>query len=107
MTGLQCTLSSDQKGYDLKLDLRYDEQGKIKQGIFLGETTPQNQAFILVAHKGEFKENPTIGVGMADILNDHDFTYWKRLITIEFERDGQHIDKLELNNQGLTIEAHY
>lgn len=107
MTGLQCILSPDQRGYDLALDLRYDTQGRIRQGLFLGETTPQNQAFLLVAHKGEFKEHPTIGVGMADMLNDHDFAYWRRLITYEFERDGQTIDRLELNDKGLTIEAHY
>ena len=107
MTGLQATLSPDRHGYDLLLDVRRDTQGKITQGICLGETTPQNQAFLLVAHKGEFKEHPTIGVGMADMLNDHDFAYWRRLITYEFERDGQTIDRLELNNKGLTIEAHY
>ena len=107
MTGIQCKLSDDQLGYDFLLDVRYDSHALIKQGLCLGETTPQNQAFLLVAHKGEFKENPTIGIGMADILNDHDFAYWKRLITIEFERDGQHIDKLELSAKGLTIEAHY
>lgn len=107
MTGIQCILSDDQQGYDIALEVRHDVQGKISQGLFLGETTPQNQAFILTAHKGEFKEHPTIGVGMADMLNDHDFAYWRRLITIEFERDGQTIDKLELNEKGLTIEAHY
>lgn len=107
MTGLQCILSDDLRGYDLLLDLRRDAHGKIAQGICLGETTPQNQTFLLVAHKGEFKENPTIGVGLSEILNDHDFTYWKRLITIEFERDGLHIDRLSLNTAGLDIEAHY
>lgn len=107
MTGIQATLSPDRRGYDLLLDVRRDTQGRITQGICLSEATPQNQAFLLVAHKGEFKEHPTIGVGMADMLNDHDFAYWRRLITYEFERDGQTIDRLELNDKGLTIEAHY
>lgn len=107
MTGLQCILSPDQRGYDLMLDIRRDAQGKIMQGICLGETTPQNQAFLLVAHKGEFKEHPTVGVGMQDILNDNDFAYWRRMIAIELERDGQTIDRLTLNNKGLSLEAHY
>lgn len=107
MTGIECILSDDQRGYDLAVDVRRDALGLITQGLFTGETTPQNQAFLLVAHKGEFKENPTIGVGLSDILNDHDFAYWRRLIAIEFERDGQTIDKLVLNEKGLTIEAHY
>ena len=107
MTGLQCTLSTDRQGYDLLLDIQHDKFGRIKQGICLGETTPQNQTFLLVAHKGEFKENPTIGVGLSDVLNDHDFNYWKRLITSELERDGQRIDLLKLTSEGLQIEAHY
>lgn len=89
------------------LNLRYDAQGRITQGLCLGEVTPQNQAFILVAHKGEFKENPTIGVGLSDVLNDHDFSYWKRLITIEFERDGLKIEHLQITEKGVYIQAHY
>jgi len=73
----------------------------------LGETTPQNQALILGAQKGEFKELPLLGVGLADIVNDHDFAAWKREITEQLERDGQRIDKLEINSQGLTLEAKY
>ena len=107
MTGLQCISSDDRKGYDLALDLRYDNQSRICQGVFVAETTPQNQAFLLIAHKGEFKENPNVGVGLEDITNDHQFDHWKRLITIEFERNGQHIDRLEINEKGLTIEARY
>jgi len=77
MTGLQFTLT-DNGGYDFLLDIK-TENGRITQGICLGETTPQNQAFILVAHKGDFKENPMLGVGIGDIVNDHDFDRLQKL----------------------------
>lgn len=93
MTGIQ--LNAD---YDL-----FVKNGK----MVLGETTPQNQALILLAHKGEFKEHPLMGVGLPDIVNDHDFNAWKREITEQLEADGQRIDKLELNADGLTLEAVY
>lgn len=93
MTGIQ--LNSD---YDLL----------IKNGTMtLGETTPQNQALIMTAHKGEFKEYPLLGVGLEDMVNDHDFKAWKRKITDQLEQDGQRIEKLELTESGLTLEASY
>lgn len=96
MIGIQCTTAAN--GYDLL----------IKDGhAVIGETTAQNQAFILMAHKGDFKEYPLLGVGLQDITNDHDFPAWKRLITEQLEADGQQIDKLEITNEGMTLEAKY
>ena len=93
MIGLQ--LNSD---YDLLI-----ENGTLT----LGETTPQNQAVILDAHKGEIKEYPLLGVGLSDIVNDHDFNAWKREITEQLELDGQRIEKLELSESVLTLTAVY
>ncbi|MCQ2313278.1 MAG: hypothetical protein MJZ84_07530 [Paludibacteraceae bacterium] len=106
MTGIALT-SDENKGYDLDLEIKRDANGKIIQGIKLAETTHQNQAFILMAHKGDFKEHPLLGVGIQDIINDNDFPSWERLITEQFEADGQQIDKLEITSKGLTLEAHY
>ncbi|MGM9817722.1 MAG: hypothetical protein ACI30B_01910 [Paludibacteraceae bacterium] len=93
MTGLQ--LNAD---YDLL----------VKNGrMVLGETTPQNQALILGTHKGEWKESPLLGVGLSDVVNDHDWNGWKRTITEQFEMDGQRIDRLEISEKGLTLEAKY
>ena len=107
MTGIQCTSSSSGSGYDLLLDIRRGADGRITQGVCLGETTPQNQAFLLAAHPGDFKQHPTLGVGLEDITADHDFTYWRSLIASQLEADGQTIDRLEINENGLTLEAHY
>ena len=73
----------------------------------IGEVTKQNQTFLLIAHKGEYKEFPVLGVGITDILNDYDFDAWKRNIQEQFEYDGQRVDKLKIDAAGLTIDAQY
>lgn len=93
--------------YDLAIKVSRDTSGKIVGGITLGETTPQNQAVLLASHKGEFKEFPLLGVGLGDIVNDHDYGSWKRVIMEQFEADGQRVDELTIDAAGLTIEASY
>lgn len=96
MTGIQL-YSDDGQRYDLLL----------RPHITLGETTAQNQALILATRKGEWKESPLLGVGLEDIVNDHDFSGWKRLIAEQLEMDGQQIDLLTIDGKGLRLEAHY
>lgn len=94
-------------GYDIDLRIKQDGSGKITQGICLAETTKQNQAMILVAKPSEFKEHPAIGVGLQDIIYDHDIRGWRKRIREQIEADGQRISKLELTAEGLTLEAEY
>ena len=107
MTGIALIIDEAAKGYDLKLEVKRDATGKITQGVVLEETTPQNQAMILVANPGEFKEYPAWGVGIGNIINDHDFARWRRKIREQIEADGQRITKLEITEKGLTLEAKY
>ncbi len=79
----------------------------ITRGLVVGDTTYQNQALLLGCQKGEIKEYPTAGVGLNDVINDHDFEMWKRSITEQFEADGMLIKQLKLNEKGLTLEAKY
>ncbi len=97
MTGIQLYSPDGGSTYDLLL----------KPSLTLGETTPQNQTLLLATHKGEWKEQPMVGVGLEDIVNDHDYAGWRRLIAEQFEMDGQRIDTLKIDSQGLTLEAHY
>lgn len=106
MTGI-ALIADTTKGYDLKVEVRHDTAGKITQGIVLEETTPQNQAMILVANPGEFKEHPAWGVGVEGILNDHDFARWRSRIREQIEADGQRIEQLEITAEGLILEAKY
>ena len=98
MTGIALALDALGEGYDIVLS---GGEGALM------ETTRQNQALLLAAHPGEFKENPAWGVGLGDIVNDHDFRAWRRRIREQIEADGQYITKLEITEKGLTLEAAY
>jgi hypothetical protein len=101
-TGIQ--INSD---YDLDIKVIFDAQGKITSGLVIGDVLCQNQAMLLLAHKGEIKEYPRMGVGLGDIVNDNDILGWKNEIAEQIEFDGQRISKLELDETGLTLEANY
>lgn len=92
----------------IAISLNSDYDLEVSGGtLALMETTAQNQALILSMHQGELKEYPLVGVGLSDIVNDHDLDEWKRKITEQLEEDGQRIDTLEITSDGLTIEAEY
>lgn len=71
----------------------------IKNGDFdFGDATNQNQNLIILASKGEFKQSPTVGVGIIDyILDDANTDELEGVIQNEFEKDGLTIDKLKVN----------
>lgn len=94
---------------DLQMAVQRDAAGLIAQGLEIGVTTFQNQALILQASKGEFKEYPTLGVGISDILGDNEATGWKREIALQLEADGMKVKAVDLDvkNNKLTIDAKY
>jgi hypothetical protein len=93
--------------YDLIIRVRRDAQGKITGGLSTGGIACQNQALLLLAHKGELKEHPLAGIGINDVIGDSDFDLWKREITAQIEADGQRIKRLSLDEKGLMLEAGY
>jgi hypothetical protein len=95
------------ENYDIKIDVKKGLDGKIISGLEIGDIMRQNQALIMVMHKGELKENPSVGVGISDIINDHQLDKWRAEIREQLEMDGQKVDSVKLDNYGLTIEAEY
>ncbi|WP_418450193.1 hypothetical protein [Alistipes sp.] len=94
---------------DLMADTARDAYGLIANGLQIGDTTKQNQAIILQAFKGEFKEYPTLGVGISDILNDNETAGWKREIILQLEADDMKVKEVDLDitNNKLMIDAVY
>lgn len=72
-----------------------------------GDSTLQNQYLILAAQKGEFKEHPLFGAGIADMVNDEDNTYWKHRINEELKRDSMTVKKIEIKEETIKINAEY
>jgi len=83
------------------------DNGLIISGLVVGDTLYQNQFMILNAQKGEFKENPTLGVGLNDMANDDDLNEWKKAIREEFAKDGLKVDKLSITTSGMEVKADY
>ena len=88
----------DVPGYDLQIKVERNNEGLIMSGFVLGDVTLQNQAFILLAQKGEYKINPTIGVGIVDEINNNEELEVLHEIRKQFEADGQKIKVLEIKN---------
>jgi hypothetical protein len=100
-TGIQLT-----KDFDLHISV-IRANGLIVSGLVIGDVTAQNQAAILIAQKGEFKEYPTTGVGLNDIVNDDNSMHWEAEIAGQLKADGQRITRLSLDEKGLILEANY
>lgn len=94
---------------DLQTDTERDARRLIARGLVVGETAAQNQAIILQACKGEFKEYPTLGAGISELLGDNETTGWRREIALQLEADGMKVNSvgLDLKNNKLTIDAEY
>ena len=101
MNGIQIT------DYDLAVNVTRDTSGKITGGLVIGDILRQNQALILQFHKGELKSDPSVGVGISDILLDHNLRIWKKEIREQMELDGQKVGSVEITSSGLVIDSRY
>lgn len=99
MTGIELRWSDDEK--------RCLEPVVKGGGLVTGETVHQNQALILMLHKGELKERPAVGVGISDMLLDNDPLYWRGVIKEQLEMDGETVNSVKILTTGIQIDADY
>lgn len=93
---------------DLSVEVVKDASGKIVSGLKIGDTLEQNKALILITHPGELKFNPDLGVGISDMLLDHDYLNYRHRIREHFAKDGLKVTHLDLyENKPLRIDANY
>jgi hypothetical protein len=99
----------DPETWDLKTEIRRDDDGRIIQGIAVGNTLYQDQAFLLKFHPGEIKGSPTIGVGIEDALNGEDSLRWEREIIEQAKRMDMSVErvKLDIEKGELIFKATY
>ena len=79
----------------------------VKGQLQVGDMLRQNQALILNLHQGELKEKPLTGVGLSEVLLDHDPLWWRTKIKEQLEMDGQTVDYVRIKNNSIEIEAEY
>lgn len=101
MTGIQT------QDYDLAIDIQRDASGRIVSGLALGDILHQNQALILVLHKGDLKSDVAVGVGIDRMLLDHDRLGWQREIREQLEMDGQRVSKVKITDTEIKLKSSY
>lgn len=101
MKGIQMT------DYDLDIKVQRDSYRRIISGLVVGDILHQNQAVILSIGKGDLKENPSVGVGINDMLLDHDYNAIRNEIRQQLEMDGQKVSSVVVTDKGILIDAKY
>lgn len=92
------------------LDILLNDTGDLKfqnNDVVMGESTEQHQRLLLLAHKGDYKESPTVGVNATLFLKDEDNGGLLASIKSEFEKDGMKVNNIAITGEKLTIDARY
>lgn len=101
MTGIQLI------DYDVTVDVKRDAAGLIVSGLVVGDILHQNQALILVMHKGDLKSDVSVGVGIDRMLLDNERLSWTREIREQLEMDGQKVEDVRITDKQIIIKAAY
>lgn len=72
-------------------------------GLAVGETLYQEEWLVLATQRGEWKEYPLVGAGVADMAGDEEMLYWNREITESLARVGIKIKGVTLKDGKLKI----
>lgn len=93
---------------DETFDLIIEKEATDKGDFLIKESTKQHQALILMANKGEFKQNPLVGVGVSLYLEDDRLGAMKSELQQQLYLDGMTVDELRIFNDGrIFINAGY
>lgn len=101
MRGIQMT------EYDLEVKVVKDSSGRIVSGLTVGDILHQNQALILLFHKGDLKDDVSVGVGIDRMMLDNDRLSWSREIREQLEMDGQKVKDVTISETTIKIDASY
>lgn len=100
--------NSDGELLDIVVDVVRNAEGKIIQGMRVGNTLQQNKALLLITQLGEIKNRPDVGVGIQDLLLSEDYLELRGRIREHFAKDGLIVRQLDLyQNKPVIIDADY
>ncbi len=71
--------------------------------IALGDTQPQQEYLMLATRPGDWKESPTLGIGIEDAAADDDTQYWVRETLEQFRRVGLAVKGVEFTGDSIQI----
>lgn len=91
---------------DIILDDNYDIR-MVNGDLDIGLSDSQQAQLLLHSSPGEWKENPTHGVGITQYIEHHDKGQLARRIHTELTADGMRVNKININNANINIDAAY
>lgn len=72
------------------------------------EATSRHKADILFACQGDYKASPTTGVNAIEYLNGNEPGTFLREVSIQMQRDGINVKRVEIDNDGqILIDGQY
>ena len=93
--------------FDLDIKVVQDDAGRIVSGLVVGDILHQNQALLMAFHKGDLKNDVSVGIGIDRMLLDNDRLTWSREIREQLEMDGQKVEEVKIDNKSIKIKASY
>jgi hypothetical protein len=95
----------------MPFDLLLDENGDLRtaNGDFVvGDATEQNKVLLLISQMGEWKQNPTVGIGIQDFIEDDNLNEMANAIRKGFANDGMKVGSVQVFVDGsFKIDAEY
>ena len=67
----------------------------------------QAQALLLQTNKGEWKQHPTMGVGVPNFLETFNMYELSREIREQFSKDGMKGNRVQINGTTLNVETEW
>jgi hypothetical protein len=72
------------------------------------ESTGQHQKQLILNNKGDFKQNPSLCVGVFEYFDDEQMQNLVRAISVEFTKDGMNVKSVLLDQAGvINTDAYY
>ena len=81
---------------------------KVTNGdLAVEENLKQAQQLLLGTNKGEWKQHPTMGVGVVNFLETASMNQLSREIREQFSRDGMRVSGVKITGTTLDVEAEW
>lgn len=78
-----------------------------RKDLVIGESTSQHQQLLLLTYPGEWKNNPLMGVGLADWLNEERTGNLMTEVRRQFKGDGMEVKSISYDQGKLKVDAAY
>lgn len=89
---------------DIILTEQYD-LATVNGDFAIDDCLKQSQMMLLKTNKGEWKQNPTMGVGVSSYIEQHTPAHLAREIREQFSKDGMQVDNVNISGTTLNVDA--